>query len=188
MTNIESHKSVAVEIPTYRVLKAIAEKEFRTPSKQIAFLLAQNYPEIWEEIAEMEALPAPSEPAVPQAATGTIVPFIHDRVADDTRSQYRTWQVLVCLYRNRSLGYLRTPQLATAIGYTHDNSLSSVLQRPRDTGLIRSRPISVGARELEWVLTDFGKFVAKDLDEDIPVRLTGVILEQYQRDFMRAAS
>lgn len=182
MTNIESHKSVAIEIPTYRVLKVIAEKEFRTPSKQIAFLLAQIYPEVWEEFTELEPLPSP------RSDDNTVVPFLHDRVADDTRSQYRTWQVLVCLYRNRSLGYLRTPQLATAIGYTHDNSLSSVLGRPRDVGLITSRPISTGARELEWALTDFGRFVAKDLDENIPVRLTGVILDQYQRDFMRAAS
>ena len=186
MTNVESHKSVAVEIPTYRVLKVIAEKEFRSPSKQIAFLLAQTYPEVWEEIAELEALPAPV--ATSPAETGTIGPFMHDRVVDDSRSQFRTWQVLVCLNKNSSLGYLRTPQLATAIGYTHDNSLSSVLQRPRDAGLVRSRPISAGARELEWTLTDFGKFVAKDLDENIPVRLTGVILEQYQRQFMRVAS
>lgn len=184
MTNIESHKSVAVEIPTYRVLRAIAEKEFRTPSKQIAFLLAQSYPDVWEEFAEMEALPAPAT----VSSSTTIVPFLHDRVADDTRSQFRTWQVLVCLYRNRSLGFLRTPQLATAIGYMHENSLSSVLDRPRSVGLITSRPISSGARELEWALTDFGRYVAKDLDDAVPVRLTQVILDQYQRDFMRAAS
>ena len=183
MTNIESHKSVAVEIPTYRVLKAIAEKEFRTPSKQIAFLLAQTYPDVWEEFAEMEPV-APTT----TAQDGTVIPFLHDRVADDQRSQYRTWQVLVCLYRNRSLGFLRTPQLASAIGYMHDNSLSSVLSRPRDVGLITSRPIWAGARELEWAMTDFGKFVAKDLDDTVPVRLTSVILDKYQREFVRAAS
>jgi len=183
MANIESHKSVAVEIPTYRVLRAIAEKEFRTPSKQIAFLLAQNYPDVWEEFAEMEALPAPVA-----SQDGTIVPFLHDRVSNDQRSMYRTWQVLICLYRNRSLGFLRTSQLASAIGYMHDNSLSSVLSRPRDIGLITSRPISAGSRDLEWSLTDFGRYVSKDLDDTVPVILTQVILDQYQRDFMRAAS
>ena len=95
---------------------------------------------------------------------------------------------MVCLYRNRSLGFLRTPQLATAIGYMHENSLSSVLDRPRSVGLVTSRPISSGARELEWALADFGRYVAKDLDETVPVRLTQVILDQYQRDFVRAAS
>jgi len=182
MTNIESHKSVAVELPTFRVLKAVADKEFRTPSKQIAFLIASMYPEIWEEHVEMEVS------AVLPTLDGSVVPFNHDKVPDDTRSQYRTWQVLVCLYKNRSLGPLRTPQLATAIGYTHENSLSSALSRPRDVGLITSRAIGVTARELEWSLTDFGRFVAKDLDDNIPIRLTQTILDQYQRQFMRAAS
>ncbi len=182
MTNIESHKSVAVELPTFRVLKAVADKEFRTPSKQIAFLIASMYPEIWEEHVEMEV-----NTTAPTLGS-SVVPFNHDKVLDDTRSQYRTWQVLVCLYKNRSLGPLRTPQLAAAIGYTHDNSLSSVLSRPRDVGLITSSAIGVTARELEWSLTDFGRFVAKDLDDNIPIRLTQTILDQYQRQFMRAAS
>ncbi len=183
MANIESHKSVAVELPTFRVLKAVADKEFRTPSKQIAFLIASMYPEIWEEQAEMEV-----NANVTTAPNGSVVPFNHDKVLDDTRSQYRTWQVLVCLYKNRGLGPLRTPQLATAIGYTHSNSLSSVLDRPRDVGLIASRTIGATARELEWSLTDFGRFVAKDLDDNIPVRLTQTILDQYQRQFIRVAS
>jgi hypothetical protein len=183
MTNIDSHKSVAVEAPTFRVLRKVADSEFRTPSKQIAFLLSQAYPEIWEEFAEIEVLPASAE-----IDAGKVIPFIHARVVDDTRSQYRTWQILVCLYKNRALGPLRTVQVASAIGYGHDNSLSSVLGRPRDLGLVSSRPISKGARELEWTLTDFGKFVAKDLDDNIPVRLTQVILDQYQNDFLRAAS
>ena len=182
MTNIESHKSVDVELPTFRVLKAVADKEFRTPSKQIAFLIASMYPEIWEEHVEMEI-----NTTAPTLGS-SVVPFNHDKVLDDTRSQYRTWQVLVCLYKNRSLGPLRTPQLAAAIGYTHDNSLSSVLSRPRDVGLITSSAIGVTARELEWSLTDFGRFVAKDLDDNIPIRLTQTILDQYQRQFMRAAS
>tara|TARA_S200002703_G_scaffold51991_2_gene45097 strand:+ start:711 stop:1259 length:549 start_codon:yes stop_codon:yes gene_type:complete len=182
MTNIESHKSVAIELPTFRVLKAVADKEFRTPSKQIAFLIASQYPEVWEEHVQIEiGITAPS-------LDGSIVPFSHDKVPDDTRSQYRTWQVLVCLYKNRSLGSLRTPQLATAIGYTHENSLSSALMRPRDVGLITSRSISVTARELEWSLTDFGRFVAKDLDDNIPIRLTQAILDRYQRQFVRVTS
>lgn len=185
MTNIESHKSVAVELPTYRVLKAVAEKEFRTPSKQIASLLAQHYPEMWEELSDFSEV---AEPTTSPASSNTIIPFQHDRVDDAARSQFRTWQILVCLWKNRGLGPLRTPQLASAIGYTHDNSLSSVLQRPRDLGLVSSRPITRTARELEWVLTDFGRFVAKDLDDTVPVRLTAVILEQYQRNFMRVAS
>jgi len=183
MTNVDSHKSVAVEAPTFRVLRKVADSEFRTPSKQIAFLLSQAYPEIWEEFAEIEVLPAPVE-----TPTGQVIPFIHDRVVDDSRSQYRTWQILVCLYKNRALGALRTIQIASAIGYTHDNSLSSVLGRPRDAGLVSSRPISKGSRDLVWGLTDFGQFVAKDLDDNIPVRLTQVILDQYKNDFLRIAS
>ena len=185
MTNIESHKSVAVELPTFRVLKAVADKEFRTPSKQIAFLIATHYPDIWEEFVEME----PDDTNNIAPSTSVVLPFVHDQVPTDTRSQYRTWQVLICLYKNRSLGALSTSQLAQAIGYTFNlSSISTSLSKPRDIGLISSSPISSGGRDLEWKLTDFGNFVAKDLNENIPVRLTGVILDQYQSKFLKVAS
>ena len=89
--------------------------------------------------------------------------------------------------QNRSLGALRGAQLASAINYSNVN-VSSVLHRPRDEGLVAIRPISSGSREVEYKLTDFGTYVAKDLDDNIPVRLTGVILEQYRNSYLRRSA
>jgi len=44
----ESHKSVAIELPTYKVLKKVAEDEFRSPSKQIAYMLNKHYPDLFQ--------------------------------------------------------------------------------------------------------------------------------------------
>lgn len=183
MTNIESHKSVAIELPTYRVLKAVAEKEFRSPSKQIAALLAKEFPELWEELSQ-EPLGFDTKVSSPNTPShANIVPFDADL---NERSQFRTWQVLICLYKNRSLGALRASQLASAMNYPATNSnFSSILHRPRDEGLIAVRQISSGSREVEYKLTDFGTFVAKDLDDNIPVRLTSTILEQYRNSYLR---
>jgi DNA-binding MarR family transcriptional regulator len=184
MTNIESHKSVAIELPTYRVLKTVAEKEFRSPSKQIAALLAKEYPDLWEELSQETQGFDIKVSAPVKTSHANIVPFDADL---NERSQFRTWQILICLYKNRSLGALRVAQLASAINYSHVN-FSSILHRPRDEGLIAVRPISVGSREVEYKLTDFGTFVAKDLDDNIPVRLTGVILEQYRNSYLRRSA
>lgn len=190
MTNTESHKSVAVEVPTYRVLKKVAEAEFRTPSKQIAFLLNRDYPELFEDIANGydDEEPVVSIAEEPSDRFGdNLVEFTHKR-CDVPRTQFRTWQVLVCLYKNRGLGPLSTYQLARAISYSAATSLASSLYSPRDRGLLASRPVALNAREIEWVLTEFGEFVAKDLDDKIPVRLTETILAQYERKFLRNAS
>jgi len=186
MTNIESHKSVAIELPTYRVLKTVAEKEFRSPSKQIAALLAKEYPDLWEELSQE---PQGFDIKVSQpvkTSHANIVPFDADL---SERSQFRTWQVLICLYKNRSLGALRASQLASAMNYPPtNNNFSSVLHRPRDEGLVAVRPISSGSREVEYKLTDFGTYVAKDLDDNVPVRLTGVILEHYRNSYLRRSA
>ena len=184
MTNIESHKSVAIELPTYRVLKTVAEKEFRSPSKQIAALLAKEYPDLWEELSQEPQGFDIKVSAPVKTSHANIVPFDADL---NERSQFRTWQVLICLYKNRSLGALRGSQLASAMSYSNAN-FSSILHRPRDEGLIAVRPISAGSREVEYKLTDFGTFVAKNLDDNIPVRLTGVILEQYRNSYLRRSA
>lgn len=186
MTNTESHKSVAIELPTYRVLKKVAEAEFRTPSKQIAFLLHRDYPEIFADIANGYDN---EDPVTPTEVDGSdnVVEFKHD-CCDVPRTQYRTWQVLLCLYKNRALGPLTTNQISRAINYTAQTNLASTLHSPRERGLVASRPIRENAREVEWLLTDFGVFVAKDLDDNIPVRLTETILANFERNFLRNAS
>lgn len=186
MTNTESHKSVAIELPTYRVLKKVAESEFRTPSKQIAFLLNRDYPELFADIANGYD---DEEPVISTDVdcSDNVVEFAPDR-CDAPRTQFRTWQILVCLYKNRAVGPLTTYQIARAINYTATTNLASTLHAPRDRGLLASRPIRENAREVEWILTDFGMFVAQDLDEKIPVRLTETILGQYERNFLRNAS
>ena len=180
MTNIESHKSVAIEIPTYKVLKVIADREFRSPSKQIAALLAQTYPELWEELSQE----TPEEVIPSEEPYANIIPF---EAGLEERSQFRVWQILICLYKNRSLGYLRTSQIASAINYTAGTNLAGVLGRPRDLGLVTGKSISPGARELEFKLTEFGKYVAQDLNEEIPVRLTNTIIDQYREAYLKSA-
>ena len=184
MTNTESHKSVAVELPVYRVLKKVAETEFRTPSKQIAYLLNLAYPDVFTDVINGYDN---EEPQQEQPRSAEIINFAPEE-CNVVRSQYRTWQVLVCLYKNRHLGPLRIAQISSAIKYVSQGNLSGVLTQPRDRGLLASRPISEGARETEWMLTDFGKFVASDLDENVPVRLTETVINQYERRFLRSAS
>lgn len=182
MTNTESHKSVAVELPVYRVLKRVAETEFRTPSKQIAFLLSRAYSDVYEDMMNGYQNEELQEPQ-----SSNIVEFAPEE-CNVVRSQFRTWQILVCLYKNRHLGALRVPQISSAIKYLNHGQLSGVLTQPRDRGLIASRPVQIGSRETEYMLTDFGKYVASDLDENVPVRLTETIISQYERRFLRNAS
>ena len=186
MTNIESHKSVAIELPTYRVLKRVAEAEFRTPSKQIAFLLNRDYPELFADIHNgYDSMD--EEDTMVRTNLGNVVAFAPE-ACESPRTQFRTWQVLVCLYKNRSIGPLSTSQIASAINYTNRGNLASSLNAPRNYGLVASRPIQMGGRDQEWLLTDFGMFIAKDLDERIPIRLTQTILGQYERKFLEQAS
>lgn len=186
MTNIESHKSVAIELPTYRVLKKVAEAEFRTPSKQIAFLLNRDYPELFADIHNgYDSMD--EEDTMVRTNLGNVVAFAPE-ACETHRTQFRTWQVLVCLYKNRSIGPLSTSQIASAINYTNRGNLASSLNAPRNYGLVASRPIQMGGRDQEWLLTDFGMFIAKDLDEHIPIRLTQTILGQYERKFLEQAS
>ena len=46
MPDIKKYKSVAVPIPTWKILGEMAEKNNRSPAQQIAFLVdvANNYP------------------------------------------------------------------------------------------------------------------------------------------------
>ena len=165
MTTPESHKSVAIELPTYKVLKTVAEREFRTPSKQIAYMLHKHYPDLFQNLEEIEE-------------DNSLKSVRHALIADDTRSMYRTWQLLICLWKNRELGSLSIQQIVTAMNYKFLNT-DSVVSKPISSGLVERTPDNC------YKLSEFGRFVAKDLSDTVPIRLTDVILNQYRQKYGR---
>lgn len=188
MTNTESHKSVAVEMPVYTVLKKVAEREFRSPSKQLAYMLSEMYPREWEDSVDFEPAPQPEPQPQLLEKPRNIIMFPHPTISGDNNAQTRTWQVLLCLLKNKGFGPMTTSQLAQALKYGDCAKLSSTLSRPREIGLIRSRPIREGSKTIEWQLTPLGSFIAKMLSEERPVRITNDLVDSYTRMYSRGQS
>ncbi len=162
----ESHKSVAIELPTYKVLKKVAEDEFRSPSKQIAYMLNKHYPDLFQSVEQEEE-------------DNALKKVEHRLISDDSRSMYRTWQLVICLWKNRALCPLSQTQVLSSISYKYGNP-HTLVTRPIGSGLVERTSDDC------FQLTAFGKFVAGELNENVPVRLTEVILDQARKRYRRS--
>jgi|TARA_R100000388_G_C7237186_1_gene158631 hypothetical protein len=179
MPNIESHKSIAIEIPFYNILKRISEKNFRTPSKQLEYLIAKAYPEEYKKLKDQLG-----KVTLEQAQDLHSVTSLKETLgSDEGRTQYRTWQIVVFLYKNRRFGCLTTDQIAKGINCSVE--ITASLYRPEDLGLIDCRPSTSNRKLKEWKLSDFGVFVGARLKENKPTRLTSSVVNEYLDEYTR---
>ena len=164
----ESHKSVAIELPTYKVLKEVAEREFRSPSKQIAYMLYRDYPEQFKD------------PEILAEEDDGIKTTEHFLISNEKRSKYRAWQIIMCLKKNEEICPLSKTQIMEGINYLQDTAAHSLLTRPIGVGLVAR------TEDDRFELTEFGHFVCKQLNSNNPIRLTERILDKYRKRFKQS--
>ena len=106
----ESHKSVAIELPTYKVLKVVAEREFRSPSKQIAYMLYRDHPELFKD------------PEILADDDDSLKTADHYLISNEKRSMYRSWQIIMCLKKNEHLCPLSKGQILDVCKQLNSNT------------------------------------------------------------------
>ena len=164
----ESHKSVAIELPTYKVLKIVAEREFRSPSKQIAYMLYRDHPELFKD------------PEILTDDDDSLKTADHYLISNEKRSMYRSWQIIMCLKKNEHLCPLSKGQILDGINYRYKKGSNTLLTRPIGVGLVAR------TENDRFELTEFGHYVCKQLNSDTPVRLTEAILDAFRVSFKQS--